>query len=866
MGSKSGKRTPLMQQYYSIKKKYPDALLLFRVGDFYETFGEDAKKTAEILGIVLTKRGSGSEAETALAGFPYHALNTYLPKLVRAGMRVAICEQLEDPKKAKTIVKRGVTEIITPGLSYHDDILDKDKNNFLASVYFGKKQTGVAFIDVSTGEFYVAQGSPEYIAKLLNNFQPSEVIFSSEDKKLFKEHFGESFYTYPLDEWVFEQDYARELLLSHFETLSLKGFGIDDMPEAVIAAGAVLHYLKQNLNDKPEHVRRIQKIFPDEYLWMDKFTMRNLELIYSPHGEEATLLGVLDKTLTPMGGRLLKKWLAFPLKNIPEINERLDITSALISSNEVRESVVEYLKSVGDMERLLSRIVTSKARPREVLQLLKATKNIRHVQQLLAGSDQDVLKRFSAQFQDLPELEELIENTLTDEPPVQVGKGDVIKPGVSAELDEWRALRSNAKNFLNEILEREIENTGIPSLRIGFNNVFGYYLEVRNTHKDKVPETWIRKQTLTSSERYITEELKELETKILSAEENILRLEQELYEKLLEDIKAFIIPVQQNARQTARLDVLLSFARTALKNHYVRPEINEGYALEIKEGRHPVIEKHLPDDETYVPNDLYLDRDTQQILMITGPNMSGKSALLRQTALIVIMAQMGSFVPAKSAQIGLVDKIFTRVGASDNIAMGESTFMVEMNETASILNNLSERSLILLDEIGRGTSTYDGISIAWAIAEFLHEHPTRPKTLFATHYHELNEMEKIFKRIKNFHVSVKEYKDKVIFVRKLVPGGSEHSFGIHVAKLAGMPSYVIRQAEKMLKKLEENYRPDENKKKISREDPVQLTFFQLDDPLLEELRDIIVSLDINNLTPVEALNMLHEIKSKLIKK
>ncbi len=866
MGSKSGKRTPLMQQYYSIKKKYPDALLLFRVGDFYETFGEDAKKTAEILGIVLTKRGSGSEAETALAGFPYHALNTYLPKLVRAGMRVAICEQLEDPKKAKTIVKRGVTEIITPGLSYHDDILDKDKNNFLASVYFGKKQTGVAFIDVSTGEFYVAQGSPEYIAKLLNNFQPSEVIFSSEDKKLFKEHFGESFYTYPLDEWVFEQDYARELLLSHFETLSLKGFGIDDMPEAVIAAGAVLHYLKQNLNDKPEHVRRIQKIFPDEYLWMDKFTMRNLELIYSPHGEEATLLGVLDKTLTPMGGRLLKKWLAFPLKNIPEINERLAVTSALISSNEVRESVVEYLKSVGDMERLLSRIVTSKARPREVLQLLKATKNIRQIQQLLAGSDQDVLKRFSAQFQAIPELEKLIENTLTDEPPVQVGKGDVIKPGVSAELDEWRALRSNAKNFLEEILQREIENTGIPSLRIGFNNVFGYYLEVRNTHKDKVPEGWIRKQTLTSSERYITEELKELETKILSAEENILRLEQELYDKLLEDIKAFIVPVQQNARQTARLDVLLSFARTALKNHYVRPEINEGYALEIKEGRHPVIEKHLPDDETYVPNDLYLDRDTQQILMITGPNMSGKSALLRQTALIVIMAQMGSFVPAKSAQIGLIDKIFTRVGASDNIAMGESTFMVEMNETASILNNLSERSLILLDEIGRGTSTYDGISIAWAIAEFLHEHPTRPKTLFATHYHELNEMEKIFERIKNFHVSVKEYKDKVIFVRKLVPGGSEHSFGIHVAKLAGMPSYVIRQAEKMLKKLEENYRPDENKKKISREDPVQLTFFQLDDPLLEELRDIIVSLDINNLTPVEALNMLHEIKSKLIKK
>ncbi len=866
MAGKSGKRTPLMQQYYSIKKKYPDALLLFRVGDFYETFGEDAKKTAEILGIILTKRGSGSEAETALAGFPYHALNTYLPKLVRAGMRVAICEQLEDPKKAKTIVKRGVTEIITPGLSYNEDILDKDKNNFLAAVYSGKKQTGVAFIDVSTGEFYVAQGNTEYIAKLLNNFRPSEVIHPREDAKRFVQHFGDRFYTYALDEWIFEPDYATELLLEKFQTRSLKGFGIDEMPEAVVAAGAILHYLKQNLNDRLDHVQTIRRIFPGEYVWMDRFTMRNLELLYSPHGEEATLLSVLDKTQTSMGGRLLKKWLAFPLKDRDEINLRLDITEALIRADDEREQTGEHLKSVGDVERMLSRIVTSKARPREVQQLLRALKHMKTIKGILVASEKKALKELGNKMADTSEAEMLIEKTLVDDPPVQVGKGDIIRQGVSAELDEWRSLRQNAKNFLDEILQREIERTGIPSLKIGFNNVFGYYLEVRNTHKDKVPEEWMRKQTLTSSERYITEELKELEARILGAEEKILTLEQALYEELLEKIKQYITPIQKQAQLIARTDVLLSFARTALKNHYSRPEINMSHKLEIKEGRHPVIEKHLPEDETYVPNDIYLDRETQQILMITGPNMSGKSALLRQTALIVIMAQTGSFVPAKSARIGLIDKIFTRVGASDNIAMGESTFMVEMNETASILNNLSERSLILLDEIGRGTSTYDGISIAWAIAEFLHEHPARPKTLFATHYHELNEMEKLFERIKNFHISVKEYKDKVIFVRKLVPGGSEHSFGIHVAKLAGMPAYVIRKAEKMLKKLEETYRPDETKEKLSAKEPVQLSFFQLDDPLLEELRDIIVSLDVNNLTPIEALNTLNQIKNKLIKK
>ncbi len=864
--SKSGKRTPLMQQYYSIKKKYPDALLLFRVGDFYETFGEDAVKTAGILGIVLTKRGNGSEAETALAGFPYHALNTYLPKLVRAGMRVAICEQLEDPKKAKKIVKRGVTEVITPGLAYSEDVLDKDKNNFLASVYFGKKQTGLALLDVSTGEFFVARGNNEYIGKLLNDFSPKEVIFSNQDKKLFLKHFGEKFYTYPLDEWIFQQDYAMELLLNKFQTASLKGFGIHDMDEAIVAAGAILHYLKQNLNDQIDHVRRIQRLVSDRYVWMDKFTVRNLELMESPFGKDVTLLGILDKTLTPMGGRLIRRWLMFPHKELEEINRRLDTVEALVKDDRVRENTAGHLKALGDMERVLSRVVTGKANPREVLQLLRALKNTVPIKEGLTSHPDKVLNELGGKLNELADLQHLIENTLTPEPPVNLNKGGVIAEGVSAELDELRNVSRNAQAVLNEILQQEIERTGIQSLKIGFNNVFGYYLEVRNKYKENVPPEWIRKQTLTASERYITPELKELEAKILGAEEQILAWEQRLYAELLEKIKYYVAPVQENAHILARLDVLLSFARTAIKNYYVRPELNDSYVLDIKEGRHPVIEKHLPEDETYVANDVYLDREKQQILIITGPNMSGKSAFLRQTALIVLMAQMGSYIPAKSAKIGLIDKIFTRVGASDNIAMGESTFMVEMNETASILNNLSERSLILLDEIGRGTSTYDGISIAWAIAEYLHEHPTRPKTLFATHYHELNEMENLFERIKNYHVSVKEHQDRIIFVRKMERGGSEHSFGIHVAKLAGMPAYVLNRSKKMLKKLEESGRKEEDKEKIKQQEPVQLSIFQLDDPLLEEIRDLIIQTDINNLRPVDALNLLDQIRNKLVKK
>jgi len=855
-----------MEQYYSIKRKYPDALLLFRVGDFYETFGEDAVKTADILGIVLTKRGNGSEAETALAGFPYHALNTYLPKLVRAGQRVAICEQLEDPKKAKKIVKRGVTEVITPGITYSENVLDKDRNNFLASVYFGKKDVGLALLDVSTGEFYAAQGDKEYIRKLLRNFSPNEIIYSRRDKKLFEESFANDYYTFPLDEWVFQKDYAEELLLQKFETGSLKGFGVHTMEEGIVAAGSILHYLKQNLNDRTDHIRSLQRIADDTYVWMDDFTIRNLELIESPHGKEATLLGILDKTLTPPGGRLIRRWLLFPLKDIRAINLRLNITEALVRNEALREKISGYLKSIGDLERLLSRVVTRKANPREVLQLLRAVKNTVPVKRLLIAEDQPDLRRLGEGLHELNDLRQLIETTLTPDPPAVLSKGGVIAEGVSPELDELRAVSRNAQAVLDAVLQREIERTGIQSLKIGFNNVFGYYLEVRNKYKDRVPPDWIRKQTLTASERYITPELKELEAKILGAEEQISAWEERLYYDLLEKIKPYVSAVQHNARLLARLDVLSAFAKAAVENYYVRPRLNESYALDIKQGRHPVIEKHLPEDETYVPNDVYLDNQTQQILIITGPNMSGKSAFLRQTALIVLMAQIGSFVPAASADLGLTDKIFTRVGASDNIAMGESTFMVEMNETASILNNLSPRSLILLDEIGRGTSTYDGISIAWAIAEFLHEHPARPKTLFATHYHELNEMEKLFERIKNYHVSVKEHGGKVIFLRKLERGGSEHSFGIHVAKLAGMPAFVLRKAEKMLKKLEQTHRQEDRKEKLSTPEPVQLSFIQLDDPLLEEIRDLILQTDINNLRPVDALNLLDEIKAKLQKK
>ena len=860
------KVTPLMKQYNSIKAKYPDALLLFRVGDFYETFGEDAIKASKILGIVQTKRGNGSESETALAGFPHHSLNTYLPKLVRAGLRVAICDQLEDPKMAKKIVKRGVTEVVTPGVALNDDVLDAKSNNFLASVYFGKKKTGIAFVDVSTGEFLVSEGNDEYIDKLLRNFNPSEVLFSYADKNKFIEKFGEDFHTFKLDEWIYQEDYANELLLNHFQTLNLKGFGIEDLHDARIAAGAVLHYLSDVKQNRLKHINRIARIHEDEYVWMDRFTIRNLELYGSHHQDAVTLLDVLDKTITPMGGRTLKRWLALPLKDIDKIKERHQIVESFVHSSSLIADIEAELRQIGDLERLVSKISTGKVNPREVVQLSRSLKALVPVKDFLQAEDHEVFKKLTGQIYDLHVLQEKIENSLNEDAPANILKGNVIKQGVSAELDELRNLKSSAKEILEQIVQRETLRTGISSLKIGFNNVFGYYLEVRNTHKDKVPEEWIRKQTLTAAERYITPELKELESKILGAEEKIQELEQQLFRSLISWMHDYIEPVQHNAKMIGKIDTYLSFAKLALENNYTLPEMDMSYDISIKDGRHPVIEQQLPEDQAYIPNDIFLDREKQQIIMITGPNMSGKSALLRQTALIVLMAQIGSFVPAKNARLGIVDKIFTRVGASDNISLGESTFMMEMNETASILNNLSKRSLILLDEIGRGTSTYDGISIAWAIAEYLHEHPTRPKTLFATHYHELNEMTKIFERIKNFNVSIREVDNHIIFIRKLVPGGSEHSFGIHVAKLAGMPSRVIHSANKILKELEKSHQKEQIKDQLMQnagQEGMQLSFFQLDDPLLEEIREEILGADIDNLTPVEALMKLNEIKRML---
>ncbi len=858
------KVTPLMKQYNSIKAKYPDALLLFRVGDFYETFGQDAIKAAKILGIVQTKRGNGSESETALAGFPHHSLNTYLPKLVRAGLRVAICDQLEDPKLTKKIVKRGVTEVVTPGVALNDDVLDAKSNNFLASVFFDKKRIGIAFVDVSTGEFLVSQGNKEYIDKLLQNFSPSEILFSYKDKNKFEESFGLDYHTFKMDEWIFQKDYTNELLLNHFQTINLKGFGIEDMDLAKIAAGGILHYLSDVKQNQLKHINKISRIAEDEYVWMDRFTIRNLELYGSQHLNAITLLDVIDKTITPMGSRTLKRWLALPLKDKNRIVERHEIVNQLVEKQDLIMDLISELKQIGDLERLVSKIATGKVNPRELVQLLRSLKAIIPVKNLLQNQSSEVLKKISDQINDLDLLRNKIEDSIYEDAPVNIQKGNAIKEGVSEELDELRNIKSSSKDMLDKILMREIQNTGISSLRIGFNNVFGYYLEVRNTHKDKVPEEWVRKQTLTAAERYITEELKDLEGKILGAEEKIKELEQKLFNELVAWIHTYIEAIQHNAIIIGRIDTFLSFAKLALENNYTRPEIDTSFDIDIKDGRHPVIEKQLPVDENYIPNDIFLDREKQQIIMITGPNMSGKSALLRQTALIVLLAQMGSFVPAKNARIGVVDKIFTRVGASDNISIGESTFMVEMNETASILNNLSDRSLILLDEIGRGTSTYDGISIAWAIAEYLHEHPARPKTLFATHYHELNEMTKSFERIKNFNVSIKEVNQNIIFVRKLVPGGSEHSFGIHVAKIAGMPGKVIRTANKMLKTLEDSHQKEEVKKQLSSSnEPVQLSFFQLDDPLLENIREEILDTDIDNLTPVEALMKLNEIKRML---
>lgn len=865
---KAGKKeTPLMQQYNSIKAKYPGALLLFRVGDFYETFGEDAVKAAGILGIVLTKRGNGSESETELAGFPHHSLETYLPKLVRAGQRVAICDQLEDPKTAKTIVKRGVTELVTPGVSYNDNIVQQKSNNYLASIHFEKNQVGISFLDISTGEFLVAQGQTAYIDKLLQGFKPTEVIMSKRQYKQFVESFGNNFYTYTLDEWPYTGDYAAETLLKHFEVKSMKGFGVDRMPAGLLAAGVALHYLNETEHRNLQHISNISRIEEDRYMWLDRFTIRNLELVGSANENAVVLADVLDQTASPMGARLLKRWIVMPLKEEKAIQDRLHIVEYFRNNRELRDGLAKEIRQVGDLERLISKIGLLKANPREIIQLKRALHAVDRVKQLTAETELQALKVISEQLNPCALIRQRIEAEMQPEPPVMVNKGNVIAEGVSEELDKLRGVAFGGKDYLLAIQKREAEATGIPSLKIAFNNVFGYYLEVTNAHKDKVPSTWVRKQTLVNAERYITEELKEYEEQILGAEEKIQALEAKLYAELVAALADYIKPIQLNAHLLARLDVLVNFAVIAEKNYYVKPEINSGNAIDIKGGRHPVIEQNLPLGEDYITNDVYLDGDTQQVIIITGPNMAGKSALLRQTGLIVLMAQMGCFVPATEAKIGVVDKIFTRVGASDNLSSGESTFMVEMNETASIMNNLSDRSLILLDEIGRGTSTYDGISIAWAIAEYLHNHPTaRAKTLFATHYHELNELTNSFPRIKNFNVSVKEVNNKVIFLRKLVPGGSEHSFGIHVAKLAGMPPKLLARAHDILVRLEQERtggeRIKDSMKKIQKQ-AYQLQMFSIDDPILTKIRDMLNNLDVNSLTPVEALLKLDEIQRLL---
>lgn len=861
--------TPLMKQYNAIKAKYPDALLLFRVGDFYETFGEDAIKAANILGIVLTKRANGSAAFIELAGFPHHSLDTYLPKLVRSGLRVAICDQLEDPKLTKTIVKRGVTELVTPGVSYNDKVLDNKNNNFLASVYFEAKKTGVSFLDISTGEFFVAEGSNEYVDKLLQSFKPNEILYPKPKKNLFNEVFGDRFCTYALDEWVFAIDYAKETLLKQFGTKTLKGFGIDVMQTAIIAAGSALHYLAETAHNKVKHITAISRIEEDKYVWLDRFTIRNLELFGSHNENARTLLDVIDQTISPMGSRLLKRWLALPLKDIAPINERLDVVEYFLNDTEQKEKVREQIKLVGDLERIISKVAVARISPREVQQLKRALQAIEPIKDICASSQQSSLQKIAEQLNPCATISSRIEKELHEDAPVMLNKGNVIAAGVNSDLDELRAISTSGKDFLLQMQQRESERTGITSLKVAFNNVFGYYIEVTNAHKNKVPTDWIRKQTLVNAERYITEELKQYEEKILGAEEKIAAIEAKIFNDLIIALTDYIVPIQLNANLIARLDCLICFAMLAQSNNYVRPHLNDSNVLNITEGRHPVIEKQLSVSEDYISNDVYLDDVSQQIIMITGPNMSGKSALLRQTALIVILAQMGCYVPAKHAEIGLIDKVFTRVGASDNISSGESTFMVEMNETASILNNISNRSLILLDEIGRGTSTYDGISIAWAIAEFLHNHPTaKPKTLFATHYHELNEMCNTMPRIKNYNVSVKEHNNKIIFLRKLVAGGSEHSFGIHVAKMAGMPKKVLDRANEILLRLENSHADNKSevkseKLKVKGAEDFQLSFFQLDDPVLESVREEILGTDINTLTPVEALMKLNEIKKLL---
>jgi DNA mismatch repair protein MutS len=855
--------TPLMKQYNQIKSKHPTAMLLFRVGDFYETFGKDAIKASRILGIVLTKRKNGVAAHIELAGFPHHSLQTYLPKLVRAGERVAICDQLEDPKLTKTIVKRGVTELITPGVALNDQVLEHNKNNFLASIFIGKKEHGVAFLDISTGEFLIAQGNSEYIDKLMQGFEPSEVLYSRQQDQKFKDLFGDRFYTFRQEDWVFSEDFGRESLNKHFQTKNLKGFGVEELTEGIIAAGSILHYISEAQHKQLGHISKISRIEEDKYVWLDRFTTRNLELINSPHENGATLLSVLDKTITPMGGRMMKRWMVLPLKDLKAIEARLDAVDALLGNEEVGFELSQRLGNIYDLERLASKIAVGKVNPKEVIQLKNTLLEIEPIQNTLKSTKSKALLSIADRMNPCEQLIALITEQLDDDAAIQIGKGKVIADGFNAELDELRKLSNSGRSFLEDLQKREAERTGIPSLKVAFNNVFGYYLEVRNTHKDKVPEEWIRKQTLVNAERYITEELKIYETKILGAEDKIDLIERKLFTELVLSMADYITPIQFNAFLIGQLDCFSSFAKVSKANNYNRPELNDGFALDIKDGRHPVIEKQMGAGEDYIANDVYLDNDTQQIIMITGPNMSGKSAILRQTALISLMAQMGSFVPAKTAKLGLVDKVFTRVGASDNISSGESTFMVEMNETASILNNLSPRSLVLLDEIGRGTSTYDGISIAWAIAEYIHQHPqAKCKTLFATHYHELNEMTNKFPRIKNYTVSVKEVGTKILFLRKLIEGGSEHSFGIHVAKLAGMPNPVIERATKMLKELEDSNRGSDREKvkEAGNAADMQLSFFQLDDPILVSIRDEIAGMDIDTLTPVEALFKLNEIK------
>ena len=858
--------TPMMKQFLDLKAKHPDAVMLFRCGDFYETYSTDAVVAAEILGITLTKRANGKEKTVEMAGFPHHALDTYLPKLVRAGKRVAICDQLEDPKMTKKLVKRGITELVTPGVSINDNILNYRENNFLAAVHFGKGACGVAFLDISTGEFLTAEGPFDYVDKLLNNFAPKEVLFERGKRGMFEGNFGSKFFTFELDDWVFTETTAREKLLKHFETKNLKGFGVEHLKNGIIASGAILQYLIMTQHTQIGHITSLARIEEDKYVRLDKFTVRSLELVGSMNDGGSSLLNVIDKTISPMGARLLKRWLVFPLKDVLPINERLNVVEYFFRQPDFKELIEEQLHLIGDLERIISKVAVGRVSPREVVALKVALQAIEPIKEACMEADNASLNRIGEQLNICKSIRDRIEKEINNDPPLLINKGGVMKSGVNAELDELRQIAYSGKDYLLQIQQRESELTEIPSLKIGYNNVFGYYIEVRNTHKDKVPQEWIRKQTLANAERYITQELKEYEEKILGAEDKILILETQLYTELVQALSEFIPAIQVNANQIARLDCLLSFANVARENNYIRPVIEDNDVLDIRQGRHPVIEKQLPIGEKYIANDVMLDSSSQQIIIITGPNMAGKSALLRQTALITLLAQIGSFVPAESAHIGLVDKIFTRVGASDNISVGESTFMVEMNEAADILNNLSPRSLVLFDELGRGTSTYDGISIAWAIVEHIHEHPkAKARTLFATHYHELNEMEKSFKRIKNYNVSVKEVDNKVIFLRKLERGGSEHSFGIHVAKMAGMPKSIVKRANDILKQLEADNRQQGIASKPMAEvgetrGGMQLSFFQLEDPVLCQIRDEILNLDVNNLTPLEALNKLNDIK------